>query len=104
MDSVQRGSPSDHDTTVLAVRLFGEEVGMLVSRSQAKRLLSRLEGFTTAILDFEGIEEIGPAFADEIFRVFARAHPIPRIIPLRANENVNRMISRAVTSNSESSP
>jgi anti-sigma regulatory factor (Ser/Thr protein kinase) len=85
------------DRTVLAVRMFGEQSGHLVSRSQAKRLLGRLEQFTTVILDFEGVNEIGPAFADEIFRVFARTHPSIRVIPVNANDNVNRMILRTLT-------
>src|SRR5205823_6040733 len=43
----------------------------LVSRSQAKRLLARFDKFTEVCLDFAGVDSIGQAFADEIFRVFA---------------------------------
>lgn len=64
----------------------------LVSRSQAKRVLARFERFSEAILDFQGVQEIGPAFADEIFRVFSDAHPDINIIAIRANLQVTKMI------------
>ena len=97
--------PSDYqfDTTVLALKLFGEGGGRLVSRSQAKRILSRLGAFKVVVLDFEGVEEVGPAFADEVFRVFLRAHPEIRIIPVGANEATDRMILRALARNGEAS-
>ena len=42
----------------------------LVSRSQARRLLARVDRFRTVVLDFKGVDAIGQAFADEVFRVF----------------------------------
>ncbi|MFZ2452527.1 MAG: DUF4325 domain-containing protein [Methylovulum miyakonense] len=81
--------------TVVPVRLaqYGNE--NLVSRSQAKRLLSRVERFKVVIFDFEGVEEIGQAFADEIFRVFASQHPHLELLHTNANKTVSQMISRA---------
>lgn len=67
----------------------------LVSRSQAKRVLARVDRFSEVLLDFQGVQDIGPAFADEIFRVFKNAHPGIIIIPARANESVARMIRSA---------
>ena len=58
--------------TLVPVRMLKVGSENLVSRSQAKRLLSRFEDFKTVVLDFEGIDVVGQAFADEIFRVFAR--------------------------------
>lgn len=58
---------------VVALALYGRE--QLVSRSQAKRVMSRCENFRHVILDFSNVDTIGPAFADEIFRVYANAHP-----------------------------
>ncbi len=58
---------------VVALARYGRE--QLVSRSQAKRVMSRCENFRHVSLDFAGVESIGPAFADEIFRVYATAHP-----------------------------
>lgn len=89
----------EFDTTKLGVRLLGLETGPLVSRSQARRLLSRLDQFKTVILDFAGVEEVGPAFADEIFRVFLNAHPGVRIVPVNSNERVSQMILQALAKN-----
>ncbi len=90
------GEPAaDVKRTHLAIRLARPGGEPLVSRSQAKRILSRLEQFDEAILDFGGVPEIGPAFADEIFRVFPLEHPRVRLIPVEANEPVMPMIVRA---------
>jgi hypothetical protein len=72
---------------------------MLVSRSQAKRLLNRFERFKVVILDFDGVQEIGQAFADEIFRVFPNSHPATEIRDLNASHQVQKMISRAKNAN-----
>ena len=61
--------PGDFDKTVIPVRLANSDD--LMSRSQARRILSGLELFKEVTLDFNGIEYIGQAFADEIFRVFS---------------------------------
>ncbi|MGH9490227.1 MAG: STAS-like domain-containing protein [Terriglobales bacterium] len=81
--------------TVVPVRLakYGEE--QLISRSQAKRLLARVEVFTKVVLDFEGVEMIGQGFADEIFRVFSNQHPNIEIAPIHTSSAVRRMIARA---------
>ena len=81
--------------TVVPVNLvqYGDEA--LISRSQAKRLLTRFDRFKKVILDFNGVEQIGQAFADEVFRVFARAHPYVEIVPFNANPEVDAMIQRA---------
>ncbi len=68
----------------------------LVSRSQAKRILARFEEFSEVRLDFHGVEEIGQAFADEIFRVFRNAHPDIMISVTRAEPNVQHTIDRAM--------
>ena len=65
----------------------------LVSRSQAKRLLARLEKFKEIKLDFNDVPSIGQAFADEIFRVFANQNPSVHLIPINANEQVQKMIT-----------
>jgi len=69
----------------------------LVSRSQAKRLLARFEKFKEVFLDFKGINYIGQAFADEIFRVFKKNHPEVEIIWINTNEEVEHMINRALS-------
>ncbi len=81
--------------TVVPVKLAQYGDDRLVSRSQAKRLLARVERFKIVIFDFQDVENIGQAFADEIFRVFARRHPDIEITPIRANSAVKRMINRS---------
>jgi hypothetical protein len=81
--------------TVVPVQLAQYGNDKLISRSQAKRVLSRVELFKIALLDFDGVPTIGQAFADEIFRVFAKEHPQIELIPKNANSEVKRMIARA---------
>jgi hypothetical protein len=80
--------------TIVPVKLAQHEGETLVSRSQAKRLTRRFERFQTVILDFVGIEKIGQAFADEVFRVFSNAHPELIMIPTNTTKAVKEMIKR----------
>jgi anti-sigma regulatory factor (Ser/Thr protein kinase) len=89
------------DRTHLVVKLVESEGGALVSRSQAKRIVARLERFKEAVLDFEGVESVTPAFADEIFRVFASGHPQVKLLPVNDNEQVRQMIRRAIAGREE---
>lgn len=84
------------DRTIFAIDLAQPNGDTLVSRSQAKRVLARLQRFKEVVLDFEGVKAIGPAFADEIFRVFANAHPEVKLSHANAHEDVKRMIEKAV--------
>ena len=82
--------------TLVPVRLleYGDERPLVVSRSQAKRLMVRFERFENIMLDFSGIEEIGQSFADELFRVFPNQHPNTTLTPINCSEQVSRMIQR----------
>lgn len=84
--------------TVVPVRLAQYEGEKLVSRSQAKRLYARFERFRHVVLDFEGVAEIGQAFADELFRVFASIHPGVQLTPVNMAPAVQQMVSRALAS------
>jgi hypothetical protein len=77
---------------VVALARYGDE--NLVSRSQARGLLARFDRFKEVILDFRGIDSIGQAFADEIFRVFQNAYPHLRLVPLNTVPIVLKMIER----------
>lgn len=81
--------------TVVPVRLAQYEGEKLVSRSQAKRLTMRFERFQTVVLDFEGVTEIGSAFADELFRVFAGTHPLVLLVTINTTDEVEAMVERA---------
>jgi anti-sigma regulatory factor (Ser/Thr protein kinase) len=81
--------------TVVPVRLCQYGDDQLVSRSQAKRLLVRIDKFRTVIFDFKGVTTVGQAFADEIFRVFCEAHPKIELVEINTCPDVAAMISRA---------
>jgi hypothetical protein len=72
----------------------------LISRSQAKRLLARLEKFREVILDFDKVDTIGQAFADEIFRVFQNQNQHIHLTAIHTNEEVGRIISKAIRAGS----
>jgi anti-sigma regulatory factor (Ser/Thr protein kinase) len=84
--------------TGVVVHLMRRGNENLVSRSQAKRLLSGVERFREVELNFEGVESIGQAFADEIFRVFVNNHPETILVPFHTNDEVAKMIRRAKAS------
>ena len=90
------GEDEDRDfaRTVVPLRLAQYEGDRLLSRSQAKRVVARFERFRRVEVDFTGIEEIGLAFADELFRVYAQAHPKILITAVNAEPAVAQMIRR----------
>lgn len=94
----------DFDKTIIPVNKISNVDGLIVSRSQAKRLMNGLHKFRTVFLDFSNVNSIGPAFADEIFRVFKNEHPEVTLIDTDANANVKRMIQRARQTNTEQRP
>lgn len=94
-DQYSSGDDYGFTKTVVPVRMaqYGED--KLVSRSQARRVLARIELFKTVLFDFTEVEAIGRAFADEIFRVYAMQHPEIELTPIRANSETKRMIAGA---------
>lgn len=89
------GDDFSFNKTVVPVRLAQYGDDKLVSRSQAKRLIARFEKFKVVILDFEGVESIGQAFADEIYRVFQLVHPEIELAEVNENKLVRDMVHRA---------
>lgn len=92
-------SDDDHafSKTHVPVFLASYDDDQLVSRSAAKRVLSRFNKFKEVWLDFQGVDKIGQAFADEIFRVYVTANPNISLRCTNANENVHKMIKRATS-------
>ncbi len=92
-------APEDFDfsKTIVPMKLatFGDE--QLVSRSQAKRLIARFDRFKSVILDFDDVQEIGQAFADELFRVYGNSHPDVELLPKNMTKQVERMWLRAIS-------
>jgi DNA-binding transcriptional ArsR family regulator len=83
------------DTTRAIVRLF-ETGGTFVSRSEAKRLATRLERFEHAIVDFAGVHVVGQGFVDELFRVWQREHPEVTLTPVNMSQAVEQMVRRGL--------
>jgi anti-sigma regulatory factor (Ser/Thr protein kinase) len=83
--------------TVVPVKLALYEGKQLVSRSQAKRILNRVEKFKTVILDFQDVDYIGQGFADEMFRVFAIRNPQIKLIPVNHSEDIKKSIQAAIS-------
>ena len=83
--------------TKIPLKLMEYEGMKLISRSQAKRLYARFERFREVILDFDGVEEIGQGFADELFRVFHTAHPETALLSINCTDAVQNMIQHVQT-------
>jgi len=54
--------------------------------------LLNLDKFSEIELDMRDVQNVGQGFADEIFRVFVRAHPEIEIRPVNASGAVNAML------------
>jgi anti-sigma regulatory factor (Ser/Thr protein kinase) len=85
-------APLDFSRTQVPLRLLTDNGMTLDSRAQARWVVSRLELFATAELDFEGVEDVGPSFIDEVFRVYAQAHPQVSLQPAKANDRVSKLL------------
>jgi len=94
-DAYVTGREFDFSKTVVPVNLAQYGNDRLISRSQAKRVLARVELFKTVVFDFRDVEGIGQAFADEIFRVFANAHPDMQLLAINTHSSVRGFIDRA---------
>lgn len=77
------------EKTRVLVKLLQSEY---VSRSEAKRLLHNLDRFSEIELDMRDVTSVGQGFTDEIFRVFASAHPETAIRAVNAGKAVAAMI------------
>ncbi len=84
------------DRTEIVVELskLGDE--RYISRSQAKRVCEHLERFHRITLDFRGVDIVGQAFVDQVFRVFQNQHPTIQITYRNANDDVEFMIKRGL--------
>ena len=87
--------------TVVPIKLLQYGTENLISRSQAKRVMARIQQFEKVVFDFTDIENIGQAFADEIFRVYSIAHPGIDILAINMNEPVTKMVNRAFAAKKE---
>ena len=77
----------------VVVKLFALGV-RFISRSEAKRLVRRLDSFREVVLDFTRVEQVGQGFVDEVFRVWARSHPATQLLPVHMSPAVEFMVRR----------
>lgn len=84
----------EFDTTRTVVKLFSYGV-RFVSRSEAKRLVDGLDRFRHVVLDFTGVDSVGQGFVDEVFRVWATAHPAVDLTAEKMSPPVAFMVGRA---------
>jgi anti-sigma regulatory factor (Ser/Thr protein kinase) len=98
LDTVMRdhsldGAGYGFERTVVPLQVLTSPLSGLESRAQARQVAARLAQFRRAELDFDGIDTIGHSFADELFRVFARAHPGLELVPTHANPRVAALLA-----------
>ncbi len=84
------------EKTRVLVKMFQRDY---VSRSEARRMLAGLDKFKEIDLDFSGVVSLGQGFADEVFRVFGRAHPEIIIRTLHLNPTIEPVIRHVVDDN-----
>ena len=56
---------------------------------------ARLTTFKRAEIDFDGVADVGHGFTDELFRVFARAHPQVELVALNASPRIEALVKSA---------
>ena len=100
---------SDKDLSATMARYIDPEAGFVrtdipvarffrgfpVSRSEARELERVLTDFDAAELDFAGVAEIGPDFADELFRVLPTRRPDLALTTVNLAPAVEQAIRRA---------
>ena len=79
--------------TILVKEFFGTDP---IARSSARELFPKLEGENTVVLDFANVEEVGQAFAHELFIVWKRNHPDVEFEIVNACDDVNFMVKRVI--------
>ena len=79
--------------THIVLQLLPYEGEKLLSRSQARRLLSRMDQFMEGALDFDDVACIGQAFAERVFRVFQSAHPGAVLHCINTTDDIDKMIA-----------
>ncbi len=89
------GTGIDFDHTIINLQLLAGPGQPLDSRAQARRVAARLETFQRAELSFEGVEDVGHAFTDELFRVFARAHTGVQLMPTHMTPRIAALVKQA---------
>lgn len=86
------GTGYGFERTVVPLRLLTDAQAGLEARAQARRVSARLTQFRRVELDFDGLDEVGHGFTDELFRVFGRQHPGLELVPVNMAPRVAAMV------------
>ncbi|HZE92278.1 MAG TPA: DUF4325 domain-containing protein [Rhizobacter sp.] len=86
------GSGLGFDRTSIALGLVHSPKAGLESRAQARRVAARLDQFKRVEVNFDGVDEIGHSFADELFRVLAAQHAGVELVPINMSPAVRAMV------------
>lgn len=89
------GDGIEFDQTKVSLKLLAGEGQALDSRAQARRVAARLPTFRRVEVAFDGVQDVGHGFVDELFRVFARAHPEVELVATGANARIKALIDSA---------
>lgn len=89
------GTGIEFDQTKINLRLVAGPGQALDSRAQARRVAARLPQFKRAEVSFEGVEDVGHGFTDELFRVFARAHQEVELVPTNMTPRIEALVRSA---------
>ncbi len=89
------GTGIEFDQTKIYLRLVAGPGQALDSRAQARRVAARLPQFKRAEVSFEGVEDVGHGFTDELFRVFARAHQEVELVPTHMTPRIEALVRSA---------
>ncbi len=87
------GAGYGFERTVVPLQLLTARQQGLSSRAQAQRVVGRLAQFGRVELDFDGLDDVGHAFADELFRVFGARHPAVQLVPCNMAPRVSQMVA-----------
>lgn len=86
--------------TVFPLSLMCQNGEKLMSRAQATNVLRGLKLFQEVCLDFQTIDFVGPAFMDELFRVYPSKQKETHLTWVHATPSVEKMIWRALNQES----
>jgi anti-sigma regulatory factor (Ser/Thr protein kinase)/predicted transcriptional regulator len=89
------GDGIEFDHTRVSLRLLVGPGLILDSRAQARRVAARLPSFKRVEISFEGVDEVGHGFTDELFRVFARARPEVELVPTHMTPRIAALVESA---------
>ncbi|MFN5049583.1 STAS-like domain-containing protein [Roseateles sp.] len=94
-DWSRAGDGIEFDHTRVCLRLLAGPGQALDSRAQARRVAARLPDFKRVEISFEGVEDVGHGFTDELFRVFARARPEVELVPTHMTPRIAALVASA---------